>query len=53
MKTYHLSVVATTRNDNHGGSLTYRMQHFVDGFVEQCKRHQLSAELILVEWNPP
>lgn len=49
----HLSVVATSRNDNHGGSLTRRMQHFVDGFVAQCKRHGLRAELILVEWNPP
>lgn len=49
----HLSVVATSRNDNHGGSLTHRMQHFVDGFVAQCKRHRLRAELILVEWNPP
>lgn len=29
------------------------MQHFVDGFVAQCKRHGLRAELILVEWNPP
>lgn len=49
----YLSVVATSRNDNHGGSLTHRMQHFVDGFVAQCKRHGLRAELILVEWNPP
>ena len=49
----HLSVVAVSRNDNHGGSLTYRMQHFVSGFIEQCKRHDLKAELILVEWNPP
>jgi hypothetical protein len=49
----HLSVVATSRNDNHGGALTQRMQHFVDGFVAQCKRHGLRAELILVEWNPP
>ena len=49
----HLSVVATSRNDNHGGYLTQRMQHFVDGFVAQCKRHNLRAELILVEWNPP
>ena len=49
----HLSVVATSRNDNHGGHLTRRMQHFVDGFVAQCKRHSLRAELILVEWNPP
>lgn len=52
-KPIHLSVVATSRNDNHGGSLTHRMQHFVDGFVAQCKRHRLRAELILVEWNPP
>jgi hypothetical protein len=49
----HLSVVATSRNDNHGGHLTQRMQHFVDGFVAQCARHGLRAELILVEWNPP
>jgi hypothetical protein len=48
-----LSVVATTRNDDHGKNLQYRMQKFVDGFVEQCKRHNLNAELILVEWNPP
>lgn len=52
-RVFHLSVVATSRNDNHGGSLLTRMQHFVDGFIQQCSRHQLSAELILVEWNPP
>lgn len=52
-KEFHLSVVATSRNDNHGGDLLNRMQQFVDGFVIQCKRHQLKAELILVEWNPP
>jgi hypothetical protein len=49
----HLSVVATSRNDNHGGYLTQRTQHFVDGFVAQCKRHGIRAELIMVEWNPP
>lgn len=48
-----LSVVAASRNDNHGGNLIERMQYFVTGFVEQCKRHSLSAELILVDWNPP
>jgi len=48
-----LSVVATSRNDDHGGSLTRRTQHFIDGLIAQCKRHQLRAELILVEWNPP
>ena len=48
-----LSVVAVSRNDNHGGDLRGRTQHFVDGFITQCLRHRLAAELILVEWNPP
>lgn len=48
-----LSVVATSRNDNHGKNLLYRMQMFVDGFIAQCKKHDLFAELIIVEWNPP
>jgi hypothetical protein len=49
----YLSLVATSRNDDHGGRLLHRMQIFVDGFIEQCQRHRLDAELILVEWNPP
>jgi hypothetical protein len=49
----YLSVVAVSRNDDHGSNLRGRMQHFVDGFVAQCRRHQLDAELVLVEWNPP
>jgi len=48
-----LTVVATTRNDDHGGNLVNRMQLFVNGLLEQCRRHQLDAELVLVEWNPP
>jgi hypothetical protein len=48
-----LSVVATARNDDHGGNLLHRMQLFVNGLLEQCQRHQLKAELVLVEWNPP
>ncbi len=50
---FHLSVVVTTRNDDHGKNLNYRMQHFLNGFVAQCKRYDLKAELIFVEWNPP
>lgn len=53
MNNPYLSIVVTTRNDNHGENLQYRMQHFLDGVIEQCKRHQLHAELIFVEWNPP
>lgn len=49
----YISFIATSRNDNHGGSLTRRMQIFVQGLIAQCKRFNLPAELILVEWNPP
>lgn len=49
----YLSVVVTTRNDNHGGDLLARTQAFVNGLLYQCKKHQLHSELIIVEWNPP
>lgn len=49
----YLSVVATARNDDPAGNLLRRLQTFVNYFVTQCQRHQLPAELILVEWNPP
>jgi hypothetical protein len=48
-----LSIVVASRNDDHGGNLLHRMQLFVNGLLEQCQRHQLKAELVLVEWNPP
>ena len=48
-----LSVVAVSRNDDHGGDMLGRMQHFVNGVIAQCCKHELKAELILVEWNPP
>jgi len=48
-----LSVVVTSRNDNHGDSLLRRMQTFVNALVAQCRRHRLAAELLIVEWNPP
>ena len=48
-----LSVVVTARNDNHGGDMLQRMQIFVEGLLEQCRRQALPAELIIVEWNPP
>ena len=48
-----LSIVVTARNDDHGGNLLSRMQLFVTGLLEQAKRHRLSCELIIVEWNPP
>src|SRR5271163_2327585 len=49
----YLSVVVASRNDDHGGNLLDRMQAFVNGLMQQCCRHELDAELIIVEWNPP
>ena len=49
----YLSVVATARNDDHGGNLLGRMQIFIDSMVKQVERYRLPVELILVEWNPP
>jgi hypothetical protein len=49
----YLSLVATARNDDHGGNLKGRMQAFVSGWLQQCKRFGISSELVLVEWNPP
>jgi hypothetical protein len=49
----YFTLVAASRNDDHGGNTLYRTQIFIDSFLEQCERHQLRAELILVEWNPP
>jgi hypothetical protein len=49
----YLSIVATTRNDDHGGDALQRTQLFLDALAAQCERHGLDAELVLVEWNPP
>lgn len=48
-----LSFVAVSRNDNHGGDMTRRMNMFINMLSCQCDSYGLEAELILVEWNPP
>ncbi len=53
MDNCYLSIVVTSRNDDHGGNLLHRTQLFVNGLLEQCRRFRLKAELIMVEWNPP
>lgn len=49
----YLSVVVTSRNDNHGGDLNQRTEIFINGLLQQAERFQLPLELIVVEWNPP
>ncbi|HEX7294596.1 MAG TPA: hypothetical protein VF251_02510, partial [Pyrinomonadaceae bacterium] len=48
----YLSVVAASRNDDHGGDPLIRTQIFLNNFARQCEKYRLSAELILIDWNP-
>jgi len=49
----YLSIVAASRNDDHGGDILTRMHLFVSGLLDQSRRHGFPIELVLVEWNPP
>lgn len=53
MEEPYLSIIATTRNDNHGGDLLKRTTCFVEGIYHQATKFNVSIELIIVEWNPP
>ena len=48
----YISIVAASRNDDHGGDPLIRTQIFINNLARQCEIHQLPAELILVDWNP-
>ncbi len=48
----YLSVVAASRNDDHGGDPLIRTQVFINNFARQCEKYRLPAELIIVDWNP-
>ena len=47
----YLSIVAASRNDNHGNNLDLRTNLFIKSLAENCKRYKIKSELILVEWN--
>lgn len=49
----YLSIVAFSRNDNHGGNMLERMQMSLNSLLEQLEKYHIESELILVEWNPP
>ena len=48
----YLSIVAASRNDDHGGDPLVRTQIFINNLARQCDRYKLAAELILIDWNP-
>ncbi len=48
-----ISIVVTSRNDDHGGEMLKRMTIFIKGLIHQTRKHNLNTELVFVEWNPP
>ena len=49
MEKPYLSIVVTTRNDNHGGDLIERTKCFVEGIYYQSEKNNLPVELIIVD----
>jgi hypothetical protein len=37
----YLSIIAASRNDNHGGDMLKRMRLFVRGLIHQCNKFKL------------
>jgi len=48
----YLSVIAASRNDDHGGDPLIRTQVFLNCLAWQAARYELETEIILVDWNP-
>lgn len=42
-----------SRNDDHGGGMHRRMLAFLEGLYRQAALFPFSAEIVMVEWNPP
>ena len=51
MNNIYLTIVAASRNDNHGNKLDERTNIFIKSLAENCKKYKIPSELILVEWN--
>jgi len=48
----YLSLVLTGRNDNYGGDFRSRLQRCITNTFEQLVQHEISSELIFVNYNP-
>lgn len=49
----YISFVVVGRNDDYGHRFLFRLQNFMRNLAFLCDKHKLSAELVIVEWNPP
>jgi hypothetical protein len=48
----YVSIVLATRVDNHEGNFIQRLQNNIDLMSHMVSLYDVSAELLLVEWNP-
>jgi hypothetical protein len=53
MSSPYLSAVVATRNDSHGGNPNERLRFAMSHFLASAQKHGVSAEYIVVDWNPP
>jgi hypothetical protein len=48
----YVSIVLATRVDDHEGNFIERLQNNIDLMAHMVRLYDVSAELLLVEWNP-
>jgi len=48
-----ISFIISSRNDNYDGDSLHRNQVFATTLLTLAARHNLDAELVIVEWRPP
>lgn len=53
MSAPYLTLVACSRNDDHGGRTWERMTASLACTLHQLEKHGIDSEYVLVEWNPP
>lgn len=51
--TLDLSIIITTRNDDHGENPLGRLQAMVDNLAWHAQKLNARWEFLIVEWNPP
>lgn len=49
----YLSIIISSRNDDHGGNMLRRLHVSLNSMAEQLEKFCIESEIIFVEWNPP
>lgn len=48
----YISIVVTSRNDDHSYNMGDRMRLCINGIIEQMEKYEIPSELLFVEWLP-